>query len=821
MRRATAILLFLLAAPLAAQTAGASPETSINPEVLKAHIRALSADDMEGRGPGTAGAAKARDYIIEKLAASGIEPGPAGWIQKVPLRRVTNGPRAMHVKGGGLDIDLESGEHFVLESARGDGPVEASGEIVYCGHGVQAPEIGWDDFKGVDLKGKVMLVFVGDPQTEDQTLFGGKAMTYYGRWTYKLEKAKELGATGCLIIHRPDWAGYGWLVCQTSWSGRRMDTRGGDYSKELAFGGWVSFSTAEKLTAATGKTIDELAAMAARRDFVPIPLGIEATVKTSVTSENVDDENIVGVLRGGDPARKDEWIIYSAHYDHLGVNPDTKGPDRIYNGALDNASGCAAQLAIADAFGALTERPPRSTMFLFVCSEEQGLLGSRWYAEHPLVPVAKTVANINIDGINLRETTRDVEVTGFGQNDLDGRLAEALKADGRHIVADLEPEKGYYYRSDHFNFARVGIPALYAHGGDIVEGKPAGYMRKLKDEYRARHYHQPSDQFDASWPLTGGAADTRAFFEVGRRLAYGTEWPQWNEKSEFRGVRDASRAKTRDAAVQIHVHAVSKNVYMLEGQGGNIGLATGDDGAFMIDDQFAPLSERIKEAIATVTSQPVRFLVNTHFHADHTGGNESFAKTGSLIVAHENARTRLAAAMAEAAKKDAASAPGPKALPVVTFADALRFHWNGDEIHAFHVAGAHTDGDVILFFAVADVFHLGDVYFNGRYPYIDTQSGGSIDGMIAAVEKVLGMTKDTTKIIPGHGPLSNPAELRAYLEILKRARGTVADLLASGKSADDIVAAKPLADLDAKLSWSFVNGERFLRSVIASLQRSK
>lgn len=524
----------------AALPSAAADKTVIAPQRLKEHLAVLSADAMEGRGPGTPGAAKARDYIIATLKTLGVGPGPEGWIQKVPLRRITNTERKLSVRGQGVDRAFEVGDHFVTENARGAGDWKGSGEIVYCGHGVQAPEYGWDDFKGLDCKGKVLLVFVGDPVTEDRSLFAGDAMTYYGRWTYKLEKARELGALGCLIIHRPDWAGYGWLVCQTSWNGNRMDVRQADYSKEMLAAGWISYGAAEVLVKHTGKSLDELAASAAKKDFKPIPLGIDAELSIKTASEDVDDENIVGVLPGLDPAQKDDWVIYTAHFDHLGKNEEVKGADKIFNGAIDNGSGCAGLLGIAEAFANARASLKRSVMFLFVCSEEQGLLGSRWYSEHPLVSPARTVANINIDGLNVLEPTVDLQVVGSGQNDLEGRLAAIVGRDGRTVAPDSEPEKGYYYRSDHFNFARIGIPALYVKAGDTVAGKPSGYMTAWKETYRQVHYHQPSDQYDAGWPLTGGAADALALYRVGFELAVSDARPAWSKTSEFRAVREAS-----------------------------------------------------------------------------------------------------------------------------------------------------------------------------------------------------------------------------------------------------------------------------------------
>ncbi|MEE9391994.1 MAG: M28 family peptidase [Planctomycetota bacterium] len=517
-------------------------EDSITPEGIKAHIKVLADDDMEGRGPGTIGAARARDYLISKLKAAGAKPGGAKgkWGQDVPMRRIVTSKQTMRIRGlaakdkAGFDWTPKYGKDYVLVSNRGAGEHAVDAELVFVGHGAEAPEYEWNDFEGLDCKGKILVMLVGDPPTADQDLFGGAAMTYYGRWTYKFDKARELGAAGCLVVHKTPWAGYGWAVVFNSWRTPRFDIRGDDPSSMLGARGWVTWATAEKLVSKTGRTLDELAAASAKRGFVPVPLGLRA--QTSLVNEvaDLEDVNVVALMEGSDAKLKAEWIIYTAHYDHLGAAAVPEGKDGIYNGAIDNASGCGGILALAEAWGKLDPKPKRSAMFLFVGSEEKGLLGSRWFAEHPTVPLENIVANINVDGINVHDETKDVEVIGSGQNDLEQRLIAVLKKRGRHVLPDSESEKGYYYRSDHFNFARVGVPALYIKGGQDMAGKPADFVKKARDVWRKNHYHRPSDEFDPAWSLKGGCADIRALFRLGVNLGMTAERPQWSETSEFR-----------------------------------------------------------------------------------------------------------------------------------------------------------------------------------------------------------------------------------------------------------------------------------------------
>ncbi len=518
----------------------------LSAQTIRQHIATLASDEFEGRGPNQPGGKKACAYIIDQLKSFGVKPGNNGsWRQQVPLREINNTIISARIFGDDVQWDLVWKEEYVAENRRGNGIHTAAGDLVFVGHGVQAPEYGWDDYKGLDCKGKILVMLVGDPPCEDQELFGGKAMTYYGRWTYKFDKARDMGAAGCIIVHRTKWAGYRWAVIKNSNGGRHMDVLEPDANtKEMAVEGWVPWDVAKRLVEKTGKTLEQLCDLAATKDFKPVPLQLKYKGVIRTREDYFTDENIVGVLPGRDPYLKNEHIIYTAHWDHLGKNEEIKeGEDGIYNGALDNASGCAAVLSMAETFASLRGNHDRSVMFLFVCSEEQGLLGSKYYALNPIIPANKTIANINIDGIGMWDATEDLQVVGYGQSSLDGLLEQELKADGRYTLPDTESEKGYYYRSDHFNFAKIGIPALYTKTGDKVKGKPADYLIKIKDTWRANDYHRTSDELKPDQSCEGAEADARVLYRVGKKLLMSDIWPTWNAKSEFRARRQESLGK--------------------------------------------------------------------------------------------------------------------------------------------------------------------------------------------------------------------------------------------------------------------------------------
>ncbi|MFT7617659.1 MAG: Zn-dependent M28 family amino/carboxypeptidase [Planctomycetota bacterium] len=529
-----------------AKASGEVGDKVITAQAIRGHVEVLSSDEFEGRGPNQEGGKKARDYLIEQLKSFGVKPGNNGsWRQQVPLREINNTRLSSKITGEGVDWNLKHGAEFVAENRRGNGIHAVEGELVFVGHGVQAPEYDWDDYKGLDCKGKILVMLVGDPPCVDEKLFGGKAMTYYGRWTYKFDKARDMGAAGCIVVHRTKWAGYRWEVVSNSNNGRHMDVLQEDANtKEAAMEAWVPWGVAGRMMEKTGKTLEQWCEIAATKDFKPVPLqmSFKGAIRTRV--DQYTDENIVGILPGRDPKLKHEYVIYSAHWDHLGKpGGEEPGTDGIYNGAVDNASGCAAVLSMAEAFASLKGNHDRSVMFLFVCSEEQGLLGSKYYALNPIIPPSKTVANINIDGLGMWDRTEDLQVVGFGQSSLDGLLKSELEKDGRYATPDAEPQKGLYYRSDHFNFAKIGIPALYTKTGDVVKGKPVGYLVKIKDSWTATDYHKVSDELRDIHTCLGAEADARVLFRIGQNLVTSEIWPEWSKKSEFRARREKSMGR--------------------------------------------------------------------------------------------------------------------------------------------------------------------------------------------------------------------------------------------------------------------------------------
>jgi Zn-dependent M28 family amino/carboxypeptidase len=424
-------------------------------------------------------------------------------------------------------------------------------ELVFVGYGVQAPELNWDDFRGMDVKGKTIVVLVNDPPikkadgTLDEKVFGGKAMTYYGRWTYKYEKAAELGAAGVIIVHETEPAAYPFSVVQNN-SNERFNLVTPDKNMGRAsIEGWISFEAATELFKMAGQDYQKLKALAATRDFKPVSLGLTASVTVKQHMRTVDSANVIAKLTGTDPTLKDEFVTYTAHWDHLGVGtPKKEKPeDAIYNGAADNASGVAMVMEIARALKAVAPAPKRSVLFIFVTAEEQGLLGSQYYADFPLYPLNKTVANINIDGINQWGRTSDLTVIGLGASDLDDYASAAAAEQSRVLKSDQEPEKGFYYRSDHFNFAKKGVPAFDPDAGIEFIGKPPGYGKTKRDEYTTNDYHAPSDEVKPDWDLSGAAEDGRLFLAMGYRLANADKFPEWKPGNEFKSIRDKAMGK--------------------------------------------------------------------------------------------------------------------------------------------------------------------------------------------------------------------------------------------------------------------------------------
>jgi Zn-dependent M28 family amino/carboxypeptidase len=439
-------------------------------------------------------------------------------------------------------------DDYVAWSKRVTDSISIDADMVFVGYGVQAPEFQWDDFKGVDVKGKVIVVLINDPPVPDPSdpakldpkTFGGTAMTYYGRWTYKFEKAAQMGAAGCLIIHKTGRAGYPWEVVRNSWSGTQFDLATPDKNMgRLVVESWITSDFATKLFHSAGQDLDKLIQAAARRDFKPVPLGIREKLTIHNSLRTIDSHNVIAKIAGSDPDLKDTYVIYTAHWDHFGIGPEVNG-DKIYHGAVDNASGTAALLEMARAYKELRTPPSRTILFLSVTGEEQGLLGSQYYAEHPLYPLARTAADINMDGMNVHGPTRDIVQIGRGASTLDEIIEAVAKEQGRVVKADPEPEKGLYYRSDHFEFAKRGVPAFDPDEGVDFIGKPEGWGLEARRKYTAESYHKPSDTIKPDWELSGAIQDCQLYFLVGYRIANDSHMPEWKPGAEFKAVRDAS-----------------------------------------------------------------------------------------------------------------------------------------------------------------------------------------------------------------------------------------------------------------------------------------
>ena len=545
-------LVFLLSC--SSEPAGPSPPDagleSISADSLAENITRLSSDEFEGRLPGTAGEQLTIDYLAEQFRDAGLRGvGPDGsFFQPVPLLGITSEPqRGLTFSRGSRRIQPQYQDEYVAGTRH---VVEQEGisdsEVVFVGYSVVAPEYGWNDFKDLDVNGKTLIVLVNDPAVPDpsdpskldERMFKGRAMTYYGRWSYKYEIASEKGAAACFIIHETEPAGYPWEVVHNGWTGEQFDLVASDMNMgRVAIEGWISVEAAENLLRLAGKNLTELKEAATRADFEPVSLGVTASVSVENTLKPISSNNVIAVLEGSDPVLKDEYVIYQAHWDHLGRDENLEG-DQIYNGARDNATGTSALLELARAFSILEVPPRRSILFLASTAEEQGLLGSRFYAERPLLPLEKTVAVINMDAMNIWGRTSDVTVVGLGNSTLDDVLSGAADKLGRTLRADPEPEKGFFYRSDHFSFAKQGVPALYVDPGMDFLGQPEGWGMERRQEYTTERYHKPADEFDDSWDLSGLAEDLQLLLEVGHRVANQDNYPEWREGTEFKAKRD-------------------------------------------------------------------------------------------------------------------------------------------------------------------------------------------------------------------------------------------------------------------------------------------
>ena len=511
---------------------------------IRANLRFLSSDLLEGRAPATRGGALAEHFIATQLESYGVQPGMSGsYFQQVPIDVVTANPSTIKVTATGkASANLRSTGDVVVFAGSATPRSEARGEVVFVGYGAKAPEYKWDDFKGMDLKGKILLVLVNDPPATaaEPNLFGGNAMTYYGRWTYKFEEAERQGAAGMLVIHSTHEAGYPWQVVVSSWGSEiRMLPSPANAPAPLGVRGWIQHDVAANLLKQAGLDLATLVKQADTREFRPVATGITMDMSFANNVAHLSANNVVGVVRGSDPKLASQYVMYSAHHDHFGIGPAIKG-DSIYNGAYDNASGVAAVLAIAHAAALEPVKPKRSRMFVFVTGEESGLLGSQYFGEHPPVPARDIIADLNIDEANPDGPVRDLHVMGDNKSSLGPELAAMLKPDSIRLTPDEHPEAGSFYRSDHFSLARVGIPSVTIGAGTDFVGKPAGWGKAHNEDFVANRYHQPSDEFNPEWPLTGTAQLAGIGYRFGVQLANASMIPTWNADAEFRAAREQS-----------------------------------------------------------------------------------------------------------------------------------------------------------------------------------------------------------------------------------------------------------------------------------------
>ena len=539
---------FLLFGLVAAATASAQTGTTparITPEEIDAHLRFLSSDLLEGRAPATRGGRIAEEYLAAQLKTFGVKPGvgDTSYFQRVPIDVVKADPKTIKVTASGkASANLRFTDDVVVWPGSATDASSAHGELVFVGYGARAPEYKWDDFKGMDVRGKVLLVLVNDPPAppSEPSLFGGKAMTYYGRWTYKYEEAERRGAAGMLIVHTTPAAGYPWQVVVGSNSvAHRLLPRPANAPPPIGVRGWITDSAATALLAQAGLNMTTLRKQAESRDFRPISTGIiiDATMQNSL--QHMAANNVIGVVRGIDPKVRDEYVAYSAHWDHLGIGPVVNG-DSIYNGAADNASGVATVLTIAHA-AAEGVKARRSQLFIFVTAEESGLLGSQYFGEHPTVPAKNIIADLNVDNPALLGRFRDLEVLGDNKSSLGPQTATLVRGEGIRLVPDAHPEAGHFYRSDHFSFAKVGIPAVDIKSGYDYIGHPVDWGKAQRDDYTAHRYHQPSDEYRPDFDLTGVAQLGEIVYRLGTTIGNATAVPTWNADAEFKALRDASR----------------------------------------------------------------------------------------------------------------------------------------------------------------------------------------------------------------------------------------------------------------------------------------
>jgi Zn-dependent M28 family amino/carboxypeptidase len=514
---------------------------------VETDIEILSSDEFQGRAPATPGGQKAVDYIVSRFTEIGLRPANNGsYLQQVPLMEVTAGNFSpLVVSGNGGEVSLRYLDDMVVGTYRMQESVDLKkSELVFAGYGIVAPEYDWNDYEGLDVKGKTVVVLVNDPgfATGDDSMFTGNAMTYYGRWTYKFEEAARQGAAGALIIHQTEPASYGWEVVRNSWSGTQYGVAAKGTTERLLVEGWIHLDPAGKIFELAGMDLEEAMKRAEKQGFRPEPMGLSASVSFTNEFDFADCNNVIGYIEGTE--FPEETIIYMAHWDHLGM-VEVDGRVEIYNGAVDNATGVAGIMAIAERFMESGAPPSRSVVFMAVTAEESGLLGSRFYSENPLFPVETTVAGINMDALNVYGPTRDVVAVGYGFSDLDDYLKRHAARQDRVVKPNPYPERGYYYRSDHFNMAKQGVPMIYANGGSDYIGRDQEYAEMVARDYASR-YHQPSDVVHDLWDYDGIHQDLWLFYNIGRDLAGSDDFPGWAADSEFRAVREASASRRRN-----------------------------------------------------------------------------------------------------------------------------------------------------------------------------------------------------------------------------------------------------------------------------------
>ena len=538
----------LLIAFITSGAAVAAPSASPSIDTMKEVVKEISSDAYEGRAPGTAGEENTLSYLVQRFEALGLKPGNKGsWFQDVPLVEIAaTNVSPLRFTGGKAAVSAAYGSQMVIATYRTAQPhVEIKDSpVIFVGYGINAPEKKWNDYAGVNVRGKTVIILVNDPDYQTPTLtgpFNGRAMTYYGRWTYKFEEAARQGAAAAIIVHDAVPAAYGWNVVQSSWTGAQhvADSADGN-AKQSAAIGWLQKDKAAALMASAGLNLDQLSAAAKKRGFKAVPLrGVKASVAFDNVVRKHQSKNVVALLPGN--ARPDEYVLYAAHWDHLGRCEAAPDGDDICNGAIDNATGTAALVALAEA-NVKAGPTARSQVFLAVTAEESGLLGSAYYGNHPVVPLGQTVGGVNMDALSMAGLSKNVVVIGKGKSQLDAYLDRALAAQKRVASVEPTPEKGFYYRSDHFSFAKHGVPMLYFEGGqDLVKGGPKAGAAAAKD-YEEHRYHSPKDEYDPNWDWSGVKADLKLYYDVGRALANTGDWPNWTPGDEFRAIRDRSRA---------------------------------------------------------------------------------------------------------------------------------------------------------------------------------------------------------------------------------------------------------------------------------------